>query len=387
MSQPDRNNPYSFNEFLEWRKNVDYYADDPFIQKVVKHFCGPDRKKVDARARVISAKASFRWRDMAEAIAWPEKRPYMMHYDGHHNRIDRIVRPHETEIMEREVFGERLFSDAVTPWEKLIGMYIIYQNSEACIACPLTCTEGLVKLLEKYADTPETRRILVHCKNGIDGEVAIGAQYLSEIQGGSDVPANLLEAVEEEGRVAAVRDQVLLLCHPRGLRRGDGEAARLGEGGALRGALLAAGRQGEGDTQRVHHRPDQVEDGNQRADHGRAHLQRRGRLPGGAPGPGPGKCRGDRADLFAPDRGPGRGREHGPLLPRGEKVQRVPRGLRPADRRLPAGEAAAARRWSGLARRTTAGSFKLYSEFLGLEGGLKGGLVGRRAACNAAEAL
>ncbi len=199
MSQPDRNNPYSFNEFLEWRKNVDYYADDPFIQKVVKHFCGPDWKKVDARARVISAKASYRWRDMAEAIAWPEQRPYMMHYDGHHNRIDRIVRPRETEIMEREVFGERLFADGVTPWEKLIGMYIIYQNSEACIACPLTCTEGLVKLLERFADTPETRRVLEHCKNGIDGEVAIGAQYLSEIQGGSDVPSNLLEAVEEGG--------------------------------------------------------------------------------------------------------------------------------------------------------------------------------------------
>ncbi|PKL39121.1 MAG: acyl-CoA dehydrogenase [Spirochaetae bacterium HGW-Spirochaetae-1] len=199
MSQPNRNNPYSFSEYLEWRKNVDYYADDPFIHKVVKHFCGPDSEKVDTRARVISRKASFRWRDMADAISRPEKWPFMLHYDGHHNRIDRIVRPHEIEVMEREVFGERLFSDSITPWEKLIGMYIIYQNSEAGIACPLTCTEGLVKLLEKYADTPETKRILLHCKEGIDGHVAIGAQYLSEIQGGSDVGANILEAVQEKG--------------------------------------------------------------------------------------------------------------------------------------------------------------------------------------------
>lgn len=197
MSLPDRNNPYSFNEFLAWRKGVDYYADDPFIQKVVRHFTGADYQQVDAEARAVSKKASFRWRDMSEAIACPEKRPYMTHYDGHHNRIDRIVRPRETEIMESEIFGERLFAAGKSPWVKLIKMFLVYQNGEACVACPMTCTEGLVMLLDKYADSPETRRILAHCREGIDGHVAIGAQYLSEIQGGSDVPSNVLEAVKE----------------------------------------------------------------------------------------------------------------------------------------------------------------------------------------------
>jgi len=199
MSLPDRNNPYNFNDFLEWRKNVDYYRDDLFIQKVVRHYTGDDFEKVDAEARSVSKKASFRWRDLSERIAEPEKRPYMMHYDGHHNRIDRIVRPGETEALEREVFSEAVFSEKTSPWVKFIKMFLIYQNGEACIACPLTCTEGLVKLLEKYADSEDTKRILYHCKEGIDGDYAIGAQYLSEIQGGSDVPTNLLEAVEEDG--------------------------------------------------------------------------------------------------------------------------------------------------------------------------------------------
>ena len=101
--------------------------------------------------------------------------------------------------MEREIFSEALFTDRKSPWLKLAKMYLIYQNGEACVACPITCTEGLVELLNKYADTPETRAILSHCKEGADGRFAIGAQYLSEIQGGSDVPANLLEAVREDG--------------------------------------------------------------------------------------------------------------------------------------------------------------------------------------------
>ncbi len=197
MSLPDRNNPYRFDDFLAWRQSVDYYADDLFIQKVVKHYTGDAWEQADKAARALSLKASFRWREFAEVIAWPEKRPYMMHYDGHHNRIDRIVRPAETEIMETEVFSEALFSARTSPWVRLIKMYLIYQNGEACIACPITCTEGLVAILEQYADSPETKHILRHCKEGIEGDFAIGAQYLSEIQGGSDVPANVLEAIRE----------------------------------------------------------------------------------------------------------------------------------------------------------------------------------------------
>ncbi len=199
MSLPERNNPYSFNDFLDWRNSVNYYEDDPFIKNVVKHFTGSQWHAIDSEAREVSLKASYRWRDLSEAAAVPEKRPFMQHYDGHHNRIDRIVRPRETEILEKEIFGELLFDSNKSQWVKLIKMFLIYQNGEACIACPITCTEGLVMLLDKYADTPETKRILQHCREGIDGDVAIGAQYLSEIQGGSDVPSNVLEAVNENG--------------------------------------------------------------------------------------------------------------------------------------------------------------------------------------------
>jgi alkylation response protein AidB-like acyl-CoA dehydrogenase len=199
MSLPDRNNPYSFNEYLEWRKNVDYYADDPFLQSMVKAFTGSEAEAVDREAREFSQKASYRWRDFTERIATPENRPYMMHYDGHKNRIDRIVRPYEIEVMEKEVFAEGIFSDNTSPWTRFLKISILSQNSEAGVLCPLACTWGLAALLDTYADSPETERIRRHVKEGIDGEFAIGAQFVSEIQGGSDVPANLLEAVKEGG--------------------------------------------------------------------------------------------------------------------------------------------------------------------------------------------
>jgi alkylation response protein AidB-like acyl-CoA dehydrogenase len=229
MTLPDRNNPYSFNEYLEWRKGVDYYADDPFFQEMVRAFAGDEAEAVDKEARVFSKKTSFRWRDFSEAIAVPEKRPYMMHYDGHKNRIDRIVRPYETLVMEKEIFSEGIFSEKTSPWTRFVKLSLVSQNSEAGVACPLACTWGLVALLEKYADSPETSNILTQVKEGIEGEFAIGAQFVSEIQGGSDVPSNLLEAVEENGEwrlygnkffcSAAHADYSVVTAKPQGSER------------------------------------------------------------------------------------------------------------------------------------------------------------------------
>ena len=200
MGFPDRNNPYTFNPYLEWRKNVDYYLEDPLVQKLVRTYAGAEAEQVDAAARAFSKKASFRWRDLTERIVTPDNRPCLMHYDGHKNRIDRVVRPYALEVMEKEVFAEAWFKAETSPWTRFIKLYLLSQNSEAGLICPLICTWGLVALLEKYADTPETRHILEHTRDGRDGDFAIGAQFVSEIQGGSDVPANQLEAVEENGQ-------------------------------------------------------------------------------------------------------------------------------------------------------------------------------------------
>lgn len=226
MSYPDRNNPYSFNPYLEWRQNVDYFESDPFLQKMIRLYAGNEAEAVISRAREFSQKASFRWRDLTERIATPDNRPYLNHFDGHKNRIDRIVRPFALEVMEKEVFGEAWFAKTTSDWDRFIKLYLLSQNSEAGLVCPLICTWGLFELLEKYADTPETRNILEHVRDGREGDFAIGAQFVSEIQGGSDVPANLLEAVEENGQwrlygtkffcSAAHADYSVVTAKPRG---------------------------------------------------------------------------------------------------------------------------------------------------------------------------
>ena len=199
MSLPDRNNPYSFEAFINLLHSFDFYDDDPFLQKTLKYFAGDEFVELDHKLREFSPKVSFRWRPLTDTGGNPNKLPYLEHYNAYNRRIDRIVRPAETLQLEREIFGEGLFSSNVTAWENMAKRYLLHQLGEFGVMCPIACTEGLVALIKQFPEdhTTSIKAILEHCTEGVNNEFGIGAQFVSEIQGGSDIPSNLLEAVPE----------------------------------------------------------------------------------------------------------------------------------------------------------------------------------------------
>jgi len=204
----DRNNPYDFDDYLFVRDNYNYYKDDQFLQALVKHYIpDDDLEEIDRDLKALSEYVSFRFRDLAEDANELENRlkvTKVKHYDAHNHRIDRIERCGETETLEKEIFSLGLFDPTRnSAWSRFAKMFLLYQNSEAGVMCPIACTHGMVEFLNKYEDKldPEARKILHHVRNGIEGDYGVGAQFVSEIQGGSDVPANLVEVIfeKEEG--------------------------------------------------------------------------------------------------------------------------------------------------------------------------------------------
>ena len=189
MSLPDRNNPYSFEAFINVLHSLDFYADDPFLQKTLKYFAREEFAELDRKLRDFSPKVSFLWRPLTDTGGNPRKLPYVEHYNAYNRRIDRIVRSAETLQLEEEIFGLGLFSSKVTPWESLAKRYLLHQLGEFGVMCPIACTEGLVALIKQFPKdhTPEVKAILKHCTEGVDGRFGIGAQFMSEIQGGSDI--------------------------------------------------------------------------------------------------------------------------------------------------------------------------------------------------------
>ncbi|MEM7138910.1 MAG: acyl-CoA dehydrogenase family protein [Myxococcota bacterium] len=225
---PDRNNPYNFDDFLEWRRGVNFLEDDPFLLSALERFAPPMDADTRADLARFADRLSTRWQHLADIAGRPENAPSLLHFDGHNNRIDRIVRPAETLELEREIWAEGMFRAEADPWVTFIKTFLMAQIGEAGVGCAHCCTSGLVLILEKLADTPELKEILEHLKEGKDGEFAIGAQFLSEIQGGSDVQANRVEAVQtDEGwRIhgtkfycsASQADYAIITAKPAGSR-------------------------------------------------------------------------------------------------------------------------------------------------------------------------
>jgi len=201
----DRNNPYSFDDYLLIRNNFNYYRDDQFLQTLIKHYVpNTEYEIIDRDLSALSDYVSNKWKDLADKAAELENRlkvTKIKHYDAHNHRIDKIERCWETETLERETFSLGLWDlNRNTPWSRFVKMFLLYQNGEAGVMCPVACTHGLIWILQKYENdlSHEAREILNHLREGKNGEYGRGAQFVSEIQGGSDVPANLVEAVFEK---------------------------------------------------------------------------------------------------------------------------------------------------------------------------------------------
>lgn len=200
----NRDNLYSFDDYIFVKNSFNYYQDDEFFQALVKKYI-PFREfeKIDLESRELSDIVSFRFKALADEANRLENRikcTTIQHYDAYNHRIDKIKRCTETETLEREVFNLGLFDPKRnSPWSKFVKMFLLYQNGEAGVMCPIACTHGAVELLQKYENElePEAYKILTSLRDGIGG-YGLGSQYVSEIQGGSDVPANLVEAVFEE---------------------------------------------------------------------------------------------------------------------------------------------------------------------------------------------
>jgi alkylation response protein AidB-like acyl-CoA dehydrogenase len=204
-TEGNRFNPYSFDDYLFVREQFNFYRDDEFLQALVKRYVGAEFEKIDKELRELSDKVSYKWRDLADEATRLENRvkcTLVQHYDAHNHRIDRINRCVETETLEREIFGLGLFNSTLhTPWSRVCKMLLLYQLGEIGVMCPVTCTHGMISLMEQYEKdlTLEVKEILTHLRNGnTQGQYGKGAQFVTEIQGGSDVPANLCEAVYEE---------------------------------------------------------------------------------------------------------------------------------------------------------------------------------------------
>jgi acyl-CoA dehydrogenase len=88
-----------------------------------------------------------------------------------------------------------LSSEPGRAFEQAVLLYLLSLEGEAGHACPATCTIGLARALRRVAHDDVRERFLPALVDPDYDTAARASQFLTEVQGGSDVGANVCEAV------------------------------------------------------------------------------------------------------------------------------------------------------------------------------------------------
>ncbi len=201
-----------------------FEVDKPF-QMILRHFTGavPD----------LVSLGSFAGKELYELADYVDKtaRPRLVNWSINGERVDGVwLDPSE------RIALEKLFKDfgvnkppyrGGTWFDHYAAIYLI---SDPGIACILTVTNQTAYALYKYGDEEQNR--LVGGMIGEEEQVKYGATWFTELQGGSDLGANLVEAHQEEGvwRIvgdtkyfasdAGLADYAIVTARPKGAPAG-----------------------------------------------------------------------------------------------------------------------------------------------------------------------
>lgn len=166
-------------------------ADPHFVHLVHLHGRGASFPSFHAFGAAVSGALDH----LARETNRDENLPRLRAWDAVGHRTEGIDFHPDYHQMGRIAYGSGLMGLYATPgheWETLAYAYLYAQNGEAGHGCPFACTAGMIKVLQRAPDAPAdwlARLYDPHYDTHFHA-----AQWLTEVQGGSDVGANALVA-------------------------------------------------------------------------------------------------------------------------------------------------------------------------------------------------
>ncbi len=119
--------------------------------------------------------------------------PRLERFNAVGERIEEVIHPADHHLAGRHIYGSGAMAVYAEPGNNVLAQALFYlssYNGEAGHNCPLACTAGVIKILQ-YVANPELKAKNLPRLLDENYETRYhGAQFLTEVQGGSDVGAN-----------------------------------------------------------------------------------------------------------------------------------------------------------------------------------------------------
>jgi len=182
---------YSFSDYLE-ALGDDWWQADPLLRR----WCSGEAGNEDARKWLarLGTEVAGPGRRRAELVERPENLPRIALRGPYNDDEQEIWLPTATRDALAAAHGSGLWSSKLSERARYAAVYLMNQNGEAGITCSLACTDGLARVLRSHPDDPRSQAVIDALETATPQRWIHGAQFVTEIQGGSDAATNEVRA-------------------------------------------------------------------------------------------------------------------------------------------------------------------------------------------------
>ncbi len=182
---------YAFDEYLA-ALGENWFDDDALLLRWLAR-AGIDDATLEW-LRGFGRTTATRYRDWADVVERRENLPVVALRGPYNRASGEVVLPPETRQMLAEVHGSGLWKSSCDERARYALVYLLSQNGESGIACSVACTDGLARALRVLGDDARSREVVEQLEKATPECWVHGAQFVTEIQGGSDAATNALRA-------------------------------------------------------------------------------------------------------------------------------------------------------------------------------------------------
>ena len=190
-------NPTNLTDLMPDTSDINFFTADPDLSFLLqRHLSEEDYERALLILTDMGAVASQRMDELAQIAN--RQGPVLKQFDKRGQRVDEVIfHPayHELERIAYQDFAIAACShrDGASGWPGKVPQPVKFalgylgMQAEAGVFCPVSMTDALARVLERYGSEPLKRRFLSGLTALTMAELNQGAMFLTEKQGGSDV--------------------------------------------------------------------------------------------------------------------------------------------------------------------------------------------------------
>ena len=173
------------------------YINDPDIRHSVSYHVSERFEQLDKDLEAFSHTILNEVEPLIAENNRPENLPRIAGYDGIGNKIEAIVHHPVYASAGNLIYGSRMLERMARDGGLTEGLLFFFHSSQAGEAghnCPIACSYGIIRALQKMQDFPKKVFYLEKLTTPSYEQNFTGAQFVTEVQGGSDAGSNSVEA-------------------------------------------------------------------------------------------------------------------------------------------------------------------------------------------------